>query len=130
MNEKADVIVIGGGAAGLMAAGTAALRGKKVVLIEKNHILGKKLLITGKGRCNITNACEDVETLLENVTVNRSFLYSAFYGFTNDDTIKFFNTLGVENIKKGFLIPIKAPAEPIEPLLEYCGCSVSSPITL
>ena len=99
---KADVVVIGGGAAGLMAAGTAAERGKSVVLIEKNRILGKKLLITGKGRCNITNACEDVETLLENVTVNRSFLYSAFYGFTNDDTIEFFNKLGVETkIERG-----------------------------
>ncbi|MBR5155323.1 MAG: NAD(P)/FAD-dependent oxidoreductase [Clostridia bacterium] len=95
-NAKADVIVIGGGAAGLMAAGTAATRGKSVILIEKNRILGKKLLITGKGRCNITNACDDVETLLENVTVNRTFLYSAFYGFTNADTIKFFNDLGVE----------------------------------
>ncbi|MBQ2932801.1 MAG: NAD(P)/FAD-dependent oxidoreductase [Clostridia bacterium] len=95
-NTNADVIVIGGGAAGMMAAITAAKRGKKVVLIEKNRILGKKMLITGKGRCNITNACEDVETLLENVTVNRSFLYSSFYGFTNDDTIRFFNNLGVE----------------------------------
>ncbi len=102
MNEKADVIVIGGGAAGMMAAGTAALRGRSVLLIEKNHLLGKKMLITGKGRCNITNACEDVETLLENVTVNRNFLYSAFYGFTNDDTIKFFNNLGVETkIERG-----------------------------
>ncbi len=95
-NAKADVVVIGGGAAGMMAAGTAASRGKSVVLIEKNRILGKKLLITGKGRCNITNACDDVETLLENVTVNHTFLYSAFYGFTNADTIKFFNDSGVE----------------------------------
>ncbi len=94
-NLSADVLVIGGGAAGLMAAGTAASRGKSVILVEKNRILGKKLLITGKGRCNITNACEDVETLLENVTVNHTFLYSAFYGFTNTDTIKFFNDLGV-----------------------------------
>ena len=103
MNDrKADVIVIGGGAAGMMAAGTAASQGKSVVLIEKNRILGKKLLITGKGRCNITNACEDVETLLENVTVNRTFLYSAFYGFTNEDTIKFFNDLGVDTkIERG-----------------------------
>ena len=97
MNElTADVVVIGGGAAGMMAAGTAASRKKRVILIEKNRILGKKMLITGKGRCNITNACEDVETLLENVTVNRSFLYSSFYGFTNEETIKFFNDLGVE----------------------------------
>ena len=101
-NLSADVIVIGGGAAGLMAAGTAAESGKSVILIEKNSILGKKLLITGKGRCNITNACDDVETLLENVTTNRSFLYSAFYGFTNFDTIEFFNSLGVETkIERG-----------------------------
>ncbi len=100
--NSADVLVIGGGAAGLMAAGTAASRGKSVILVEKNRILGKKLLITGKGRCNITNACEDMETLLENVTVNRTFLYSAFYGFTNEDTIKFFNDLGVETkIERG-----------------------------
>ncbi len=80
----------------MMAAGTAAERGKSVILIEKNRILGKKLLITGKGRCNITNACEDVEELLDNVTVNRNFLYSSFYGFTNSDTIQFFNNLGVD----------------------------------
>ncbi len=96
MKKKVDVIVIGGGAAGMMAAGTAANRGLNVVLIEKNRMLGKKMLITGKGRCNITNACEDVEELLNNVTVNRSFLYSSFYGFTNQDTIEFFNDLGVE----------------------------------
>ncbi len=100
--DRADVIVIGGGAAGMMAAGTAAERGKKVVLIEKNRILGKKMLITGKGRCNITNACDDVEELIRNVTVNSSFLYSAFYGFTNADTIVFFNKLGVETkIERG-----------------------------
>ena len=95
-NQSADVIVIGGGAAGMMAAGTAAENGKKVILIEKNRILGKKMLITGKGRCNITNACDEVTELLENVTVNHTFLYSSFYGFTNEDTIKFFNDLGVE----------------------------------
>lgn len=94
--SDADVIVIGGGAAGMMAAGTAASRGKRVLLVEKNYILGKKLLITGKGRCNVTNACDGVEALLANVTVNRSFLYSAFYGFTNEDTVSFFNELGVE----------------------------------
>jgi len=91
-----DIIVIGGGASGMMAAGTAAHNGHSVTLIEKNEILGKKVLITGKGRCNITNACEDVETLINNVTKNKSFLYSAFYTFTNADTVKFFNDLGVE----------------------------------
>ncbi len=91
-----NVVIIGGGAAGMIAAGTAAKRGLSVALIEKNRLLGKKLLITGKGRCNITNACEDVEELIQNVTKNSSFLYSAFYGFTNYDTIDFFNSIGVE----------------------------------
>ncbi len=90
-----DVVVIGGGAAGMMAAATAAKRGKNVLLIEKNRILGKKMLITGKGRCNITNACDDVEELINNVTKNSSFLYSSFYTFTNQDTISFFNGIGV-----------------------------------
>ena len=94
MNKR--VIVIGGGAAGMLAAGTAAERGLNVVLIEKNKVLGKKLLITGKGRCNITNACDDVETLLKNVVRNRRFLYSAFYGFDNMRTIDFFEGLGVK----------------------------------
>ena len=80
----------------MMAAGTAAKNGHTVTLIEKNEILGKKVLITGKGRCNITNACDDVETLINNVTKNKSFLYSAFYTFTNADTIKFFNDMGLE----------------------------------
>ena len=93
MSKK--VVVIGGGAAGMMAAGTAARRGCRVSLIEKNDRLGKKLFITGKGRCNITNACEDAEELIRNVTVNSSFLYSAFYSFTNSDCIEFFNKLGV-----------------------------------
>ena len=87
---KKKVIAIGGGPAGMMAAGTAAENGCTVILIEKNNRLGKKLAITGKGRCNITNACEDVETLLKNVITNRRFLYSAFYGFDNFQVIDFF----------------------------------------
>ncbi len=99
---KKKVIVIGGGAAGMMAAGTAAERGHNVALIEQNKILGKKLMITGKGRCNITNACEDVETLLKNVITNNQFLYSAFYGFDNMQTIEFFENLGVKTkIERG-----------------------------
>ena len=94
MSKK--VIVIGGGPAGMMAAGTAAGRGCAVKLIEQNRILGKKLLITGKGRCNVTNACEDVEELIENVPRNPRFLYSAFYTFPNTAVIKFFNDLGVK----------------------------------
>lgn len=90
-----QIIVIGGGPAGMMAAGTAAKRGIHVKLIEQNKILGKKLLITGKGRCNVTNACDDVEELIRNVPTNGSFLYSAFYGFTNQQTMDFFEELGV-----------------------------------
>lgn len=93
MNER--VIVIGGGPAGMMAAGIAAQRGKKVKLIEQNRMLGKKLMITGKGRCNVTNACEDTQTLIQNVPTNGNFLYSALYGFTNLQTMEFFENLGV-----------------------------------
>lgn len=79
----------------MMAAGTAAQRGHRVKLIEQNKILGKKLLITGKGRCNVTNACADIEELIRNVPTNGRFLYSAFYGFTNRMTMDFFESLGV-----------------------------------
>ena len=76
------VSVVGGGAAGMMAAIIAARNGHKVHLYEKNEKLGKKIYITGKGRCNITNAA-DMEQLFANVVTNRKFLYSAFYGFDN-----------------------------------------------
>ena len=88
------VLVIGGGAAGMMAALTAARNGHKVHLYEKNEKLGKKLFITGKGRCNLTNAC-DMDTLFASVTSNPKFLYSAFYGFTNEQTMEFFESLGL-----------------------------------
>ncbi len=88
------VVVIGAGAAGMMAAATAANRGLDVTLLERNHRVGRKLLITGKGRCNITNDC-DIEELIENVPTNGKFLYSAFYTFTNTDVIDMFNRLGV-----------------------------------
>ena len=78
----------------MMAASTAADNGAEVILLEKQHRLGRKLLITGKGRCNITNDC-DIEELIENVPTNGKFLYSAFYTFTNYDAINMFNSLGV-----------------------------------
>jgi predicted Rossmann fold flavoprotein len=87
------VVVIGGGAAGMIAAGTAASRGKHVILLEKNDKLGKKIYITGKGRCNVTNN-SDIEELLNHVTTNKNFLYSAFYTFTNDDLIQLLNKYG------------------------------------
>lgn len=88
------VVVIGGGPAGMIAASTAADNGANVILLEKQHRLGRKLLITGKGRCNITNDC-DVEELIENVPTNGKFLYSAFYTFTNYDAVTMFNSLGL-----------------------------------
>ena len=90
-----DVIVIGGGAAGLMAAGTAAQRGLKVTLIERNDKLARKVAITGKGRCNVTNACPLLNDLIANVPVNGRFLYGAFSRFTTDDTMDFFERMGV-----------------------------------
>lgn len=95
------VSVVGGGAAGMMAAIIAARNGHKVHLYEKNEKLGKKIYITGKGRCNITNAA-DMEQLFANVVTNRKFLYSAFYGFDNMQTISFFEELGVKTkIERG-----------------------------
>ena len=87
------VAVVGGGAAGMMAAVSAAQEGKTVVLYEKNEKLGKKLFITGKGRCNVTNACE-TEELFAGVVSNPKFLYSAFYGFDSGQVMKFFEEAG------------------------------------
>ena len=89
-----DIVVIGGGAAGMMAAATAARDGAKVVLLEKNDRLGKKVGITGNGRCNVTNDC-DVSEFLEAVAVNPHFLYSSLYGLTPEDFIKFLNQRGL-----------------------------------
>ena len=83
------VIVIGGGAAGMMAAAAAAGKGHSVLLLEKNEKLGKKIYITGKGRCNLTNAC-DVQELFDSVVSNPRFLYSAIYGFDNTAVQDFF----------------------------------------
>ena len=76
------VIIVGGGAAGMMAAISAAKQNHQVILLEQNEKTGKKLFITGKGRCNVTNACE-TDKLFENVISNPKFLYSAFHGFDN-----------------------------------------------
>jgi len=90
----AQVVVVGGGPAGMMAA-IAASKNNKVILIEKNNKLGKKLFITGKGRCNVTNN-KDISEFFDYIPTNPHFLYSALYTFTNEDTIKFFNERGVE----------------------------------
>lgn len=88
------VVVIGAGAAGLMAAGFAAENGANVTLIEKNKRVGRKIMITGKGRCNVANDC-DVQTYIRNVPVNGRFLYSAINNFTPQDTMYFFEEIGV-----------------------------------
>jgi hypothetical protein len=94
--QRYDVIVIGGGPAGMMAAYHAAARGKKVVIVEKNEILGKKLLITGGGRCNITNATYDTRQLLGRYGEAEPFLHSPFSRFAVKDTFDFFESRGLE----------------------------------
>lgn len=90
-----NVIVIGAGAAGMMAAIIAAENGASVTILEKMPRVGKKLLITGKGRCNITNIA-DIKELIKNMHGNGSFLYSSFHNFSNNDLIDFFENLGVK----------------------------------
>ena len=90
-----NIAIIGGGAAGMMAAITAAINGHKVSLYEKNEKLGKKIYITGKGRCNITNS-SDIDVLFKNVVTNEKFMYSAFYTLSNDALIEMLNNWGLE----------------------------------
>lgn len=90
-----DVIVIGAGPAGMLSAVAAARRGAKVLIFDKNREIGRKLSITGKGRCNITNNCS-ADEFLNSVVVNRKFLYSAAYNFAPSDTINFFESLGLK----------------------------------
>lgn len=92
---KKKVVVVGAGPAGIMAAGKASESGNQVILIEKNNMIGKKLLISGKGRCNITNNT-DIDGLIENIPGNGCFLYSSFYTFSNYDLIDFFNKHGLK----------------------------------
>ena len=123
------VVVIGAGAAGLMAAGTAAQFGASVTLIEKNQRVGRKIMITGKGRCNVCNNC-DVETFIRNVPVNGKFLYSAINKLTPEDTIAFFEGLGLalktERGNRVFPQSDKA-VDVVDTLYNYaknCGCKI------
>ena len=93
---KKSCIVIGAGAAGMMAAGTAAENGVNVTLIERNDRPGRKIMITGKGRCNVTNNCTMINELVENVPTNGRFLHSAFSSFMPYDTMEIFENSGVE----------------------------------
>ena len=88
-----DVIVVGGGPAGMFASIVAAQRGAKVLLLERNERLGKKLLITGKGRCNVTNDCTSAE-VLQNIPRNGRFLYSALENFSPAQIMAFFEDHG------------------------------------
>ncbi|MEG0615827.1 MAG: NAD(P)/FAD-dependent oxidoreductase, partial [Oscillospiraceae bacterium] len=114
-----DSIVVGGGAAGLIAAITGAKQGKKILILERNDRLGKKLLITGKGRCNVTNAC-DLDEFMSNIPSNGRFLFSAFSGFTSADVMEFFTELGVPlKIERGKRVfPVSDRANDVVSALE------------
>lgn len=88
-----NVAIIGAGAAGLMAASFIKDE-NKIHIFDHNEKIGKKLFITGKGRCNITNSC-DIQELIENINTNKYFCYSPFYDFTNEQVINFFNSNGL-----------------------------------
>ena len=90
-----DILIIGGGAAGLMAAGVASMKGKSVTVLERNERPARKVMITGKGRCNVTNNCDSLDELISNVPVNGRFLYSAFSSFMPRDTMELFEDMGV-----------------------------------
>lgn len=119
------VAVIGAGASGLMAAYAAAANGNDVTVFEKNEKSGKKIYITGKGRCNVTHSCEPSEFLL-NVVNNSKFLSSAIYGFSPEDCINFFENCGVKlkEERGARIFPVSDKASDITKCLEnYCKCS-------
>lgn len=91
---ESDIVIIGGGASGLMAAAVAVDYGKSVLVLEKNFSCGKKLLLTGKGRCNITNMCE-WDDFASHIRTDSTFFKSAFYNFSNRDVLDFFNKIGL-----------------------------------
>ena len=117
------VIIIGGGAAGLFCAGKLTQAGADVTIIEHSKETGLKILVTGKGRCNVTNDCDE-ETFLKNVRTNPKFLYSAIYGFPPSATMTFFENLGVRlKTERGRRVfPVSDNAGEIKQALEkYAG---------
>ena len=117
-----DVVIIGGGPAGMMAAGRAAERGHSVLLIEKNPGLGKKLLITGGGRCNVTNNKTEVRDMLLKYKGNDQFLFSAFAQFSVKDTLHFFNSRGLatKEENEGRIFPVSNSAKSVfDVLVKY-----------
>ena len=120
--DNKRICVVGGGAAGMMAAGTASLYGADVTIYEATDRLGKKLAITGKGRCNVTNRCTTQE-FLENVINNPRFLYAALSEFDTENTITFFESLGVElKTERGKRVfPVSDKAKDIvDAMRKYC----------
>jgi len=119
MQKQYDLVIVGGGAAGMLAASVASDLGKSVLLLEKNKQLGVKLLITGKGRCNITNAEEDLKSLIQAFGKNGRFLYSAFQKFSNIDVINFFQEKGLKiKIERGNRVfPLSDKAKDVVNLL-------------
>lgn len=115
----AKILIIGGGAAGMAAAVFLGEKNHQVHLFEKNEKLGKKLFITGKGRCNITNTCDD-ETFFKSVVTNAKFLYSAFYGYSNQDVGSFFENLGlaVKEERGGRIFPVSDHSSDVIRILE------------
>ena len=116
--EKSDLVVIGGGAAGLMCAVTAAERGLSVVLLDANQKLGRKLRITGKGRCNLTNNC-DIKTFMANIPGDGRFLYSALNRLSPRDTMALFESWGLPlKTERGFRVfPVSDNANDVAGLL-------------
>ncbi len=125
-----NVVIIGAGASGLMAAAVSAKHGNNVTIIEKMPRPGRKLMITGKGRCNITNACFDIEELISNIPTNPRFLYSAFSSFMPYDTIALMEDLGVPTkIERGNRVfPVSDKAvDVVDALVKYaknCGAQI------
>jgi len=115
-----DIIIIGAGAAGCFAAIHAARFGKSVLVFEKNDSVGRKLRITGKGRCNVTNNCTARE-VMENIPVNPRFLYSSFSMFEPSDTMSFFEELGVplKTERGNRVFPVSDNAEDIVKALGF-----------
>lgn len=129
MTKNKSVIVVGGGAAGLMSAIHSAWSGAEVIIFEKNSLTCTKVLITGKGRCNVTNNCS-IETVMNNTPTNPKFLYSALNRFSPEDTMSFFEMLGVElKTERGNRVfPVSDKAKDIADALINCaesaGCSI------
>lgn len=112
--SKRRVVIIGAGAAGLMAAAVVKNRADEIIILERNKIAARKVRITGKGRCNITNIA-DTEEIMDNITCNKRFMYSALYGFSNYDVMTFFEDMGVsvKTERGGRVFPVSDSAHDV-----------------